>query len=68
MFFRKKDDEPKNGHGEHEGEDPCAKADSLVRETLEELNRGLVVKRQVREKTARLVGSLRPAYKGRERR
>lgn len=53
---RKKDDEKE----EREKEECCAEADSLVKETLSELNRGVVVKREVREKTARFVGSLRP--------
>ena len=36
------------------------KADSIVRETLATVESGLRVKREVREKAARFVGSLRP--------
>lgn len=43
----------------------CAEAEELHQRTLSELNRGLVVKREVREKTARFVGTLRPMAKAR---
>lgn len=61
---RKKDFEDRNES--YEPEQAQAEADKLVRQTLSELNRGLVVKREVRERTARLVvGALRPVAKAR---
>lgn len=65
MFGRKQRDEEERDREEESRDERCAKADSLVRETLAELNRGLAVKREVREKTARFVGSLRPLVKAR---
>lgn len=50
---------------EQEQRCPEAEAEELHQRTLSELNRGLVVKREVREKTARFVGTLRPMAKAR---
>lgn len=63
MFGRKKEDDERKH--EDDANRRCEKADSLVQQTIDELNRGLAIKREVRERTARLVGSLKPVAKAR---
>lgn len=50
---------------EHERAHERDEAETLMKQTLASLDKSLAVKREVREKTTRFVGSLRPLSKTR---